>query len=247
MENNKTVSMKKFLFVIYLCIGWFLANAYTFIEIDQDKKINSTLIVLFFIVTTGFYYICKNWVLRLLAMIAAVIGLTVLIGYVCSLTVFAAFAVIYVYKSSIAEDNANEIINYILLGIASLAAIVGLIINFQSFIERIIETWLYLAVFVIAFFIFIKCSGEKKSKKKLEKIRKKDREIEKNMETMRKTVFIISVVGVLSTAASYKYIRDNGALFFSWFCFILMLIYENDKSMMSAVTMLVNKLKAFVE
>lgn len=247
MENSKTVNMKKFLLLIYLCIGWFLANVYSFIWCNQDGKINAILIVLSFIVTTGFYYICKNWILRLLVMIAAVAGLTVIIGYKYSLTVFAAFAVIYVYKYSFAECNKNKIINGILLGLAALTSIAGLIMKFKEVIYQIFEIWKYLAIFTVLFLIIIKCSSEKKSKKKLEKTNKKNRELQKKVESMRKTLFFISLIGVWYSASVYKYIMNNGVLFFPWFCFVLMLIYENDKSMLSAVKMLVNKIKAFVE
>lgn len=247
MENNKIGNKKKFLLPIYLCIAWFLSYSYTFINYYKDEMIKTAIIILSFIVTTVFYYICKNWIFRLLVMISAVVGLTVIIGYEFMLTVFSAFAVIYVYKFSIAENSKNGITNGILLTLAPITAIAGLIINFKAMINQTAETWIILAVFVISFLLLIKCSSEKKSKKKLEKTNKKDRELEKKIESIRKTVFSISIIGVLSSAASYKLTMNNGISFFPWFFFILLLIYENDKSLYSAGVMLVNKTKAFLE
>lgn len=245
MEKSKIGNKNKFLLLAFLCIYWFVRYSYSFIISYQNEKlIQSVVIILAFVITTVFYYICKNRILRLLVMISAIVCITVVIGYRYMLSVFAAFAIIYVYKSLDAEDLKNEIINGILFVLAALTSIVGLIINFEAIIGIEAETVIILAIFVISFLILRKCAQEKKSNKKTKKSHKTIKP-EKNFETLHETVFSISIIGVVSSAASFT--LNNAIAFFPWFFFIALLIYEEDESLYSASEMIVDKIKAFVE
>ena len=247
MEKNKAGNKKNLLLLIYICLGWFVPYSYSFIKYYQaEKRIQALVIILTFIVTTVLYYVCKNRILRLLVMITAIVCITVVMGYKYALTVYPAFAVIYVYKSIISEDFKNEKIEGILLALVPFTTIVGLIINFEALLSIEAGTVVLIIAFAISFFILMKCSQEKKPDKKTKKSRK-TKEIEKSIDMLHQTVFSISIIGVLSSATSHSFTVNNATAFFPWFLFIALLIYEEDKSLYLASEMIVNKLKAFVE
>lgn len=242
MKNNEIMHKKKNLLWIYICACWIFSNGYNLFLLFSVKEtfIQSLVIILSFIVTTVFYYIFKNRILRLIVMISAIAGITLVIGYECMLTVFAAFAVIYIYKSLETEEYKNEIIDEILLILAPFASIAGLIINFRATIKHINETVTILTILETIFLILMICAHEKKSKKKGEKS-------EHKMESMRKAVLGISIIGVLSSTVFYSFTQNIAIAFFPWFLFIVLMIYEDDKSLHTASEKIVNKIKAFTE
>lgn len=245
MEKNIIGNKNKFLLMFYMCIVWFIPYTFSFIvSYNTERWIQAIVIILAFIVTTVLYYIFKNRIIRLLVMLVAIVGITVVIGYRYMLSAYTAFAVIYVYKSLALEDADNKIINLILFALAPFTSIVGLIINFDAIINIESETVVLLIIFVISFLILRKCAPEKKSNKKTKKSRK-TKEREQNIETLHKAVFSISIIGVVSSAASFT--LNNAIAFFPWFFFIALLIYEEDESLNVASEMIVNKIKAFVE
>lgn len=246
MEKNQIVNRKKFLLLAFICICWFLPRNYTDVQSYSQKEtlIKVVVIILAFVGTTVFYYFCKNSILRLLVMISAIVCITVFIGYKYMLTVYAAFAVIYVYKSFVTEGFKNEKINVILLALAPLIAIAGFIINFEAIKNIDAEAVVIIFIFVVAFLILRNCAHGKRLNTKAKKSNK-IREQEKNTEMFHKALFAISIIGLLSSAVSDTI--NNAITFFPWFFFIALLIYEEDKSLNDASEMIVNKIKAFLE
>lgn len=245
MENNKIGNRNKILLLIFMCIAWFLPSAYYFIKAYQnEKRMQALVIVLAFVVTTALYYICKNRIFRLLVMLSAIVCVTVFLGYRYTLSAYSAFAVIYMYKTIIAEDFKNDKINSIILALAPLTAIAILVINFSVIISLEAETVVCIVAFAIIFLILMKCAHAKKTNTKAKRSNKA-KELEKNYETLYKNIFAVSILGVLGSAASYK--LNNGLTFSPWIFFIMLLIYEEDQALYSACEMIVNKIKAFVE
>lgn len=246
MEKNKMGNKQKFLLLVYMCIAWFMPYVYSFISsYHKDKWEQIIVIILSFVITTVLYYICKNRIFKLLLMLSAIVCVTAFLGYRYTLSVFAAFAVIYVYESSDAENLKNVKINEDLLVLSALISIVGLVINFEAIMSIEAVTVIIIAIFVISFLILRNCAAYGKNTNKKIKKSRKTKELENSIEALRKMVFSISIVGVLSSAASYT--LNNAIAFFPWFLFIALLIYEEDESLYMASEMIVNKIKAFIE
>lgn len=266
MEKNKIGNKKKALLLVYICIAWFLPYVYSFIQSYQtDKWIQAIVIILSFVVTTVLYYIFKNRILKLLVMLSAIVCVTVILGYRYTLSACTAFVVIYVYESLNAEDLKTVKINEALLIVSVFVAIAGFIFNFSTIMSIEAHAIVIIVVFAIIFLILAKSAqwekankkakqSNKKAKKANKKAKKtnnaavksnKAKEHENDIDTLYKMVFSISIIGVLSSAASSA--ATNALTFFPWFFFIALLIYKEDESLYSAGEMIVNKIKTFVE
>lgn len=245
MENNKIGNRNKILLLIFMCIAWFLPYVYSFISsIQKDKWMQVIVVISSIVITTALYYVLKNRVLKLIVLLSAIVCVTVFLGYRYTLSAYSAFAVIYMYKTIIAEDFKNDKLNSIILALAPLTAIAVLVINFSVIISLEAETVVCIVAFAIIFLILMKCAHAKKTNTKAKRSNKA-KELEKNYETLYKNIFAVSILGVLGSAASYK--LNNGLTFSPWIFFIMLLIYEEDQALYSACEMIVNKIKAFVE
>lgn len=245
MEKKEMSSKNKILLLIYMSIAWFLPYIYSFIKNYQtDKWKQATVIILSFVVSTVLYSILKNRIAKLVVLLAAVVCVTVFLGYRYTLSAFMAFAVLYAYDSLRSEDHINVRISLGLLALSVFTTIAGLFINFSAIMDINEKASVIIVVFLIIFLILAKHAHEKNANKKAKKSRKA-KESETDFDTLYKTIFSISVFGVLSSAASY--LVTNALIFFPWFFFIVLLVYKDDTALYSASEAIVNKIKAFTE
>ena len=245
MEKKEMSSKNKILLLIYLSIAWFLPYIYSFIKTHQtDKWKQAIVIILSFVVSTVLYNTLKNRTVKLIVLLAAVVCVTVFLGYRYTLSAFTAFAVIYAYESLASKDHINVRISEVLLALSVLTAIAGLFINFSAIMDMDEGKPVIVVVFAIIFLILAKYAHINQPNTKAKKSRKA-KESETDFDTLYKTVFSISAFGVLSSAASF--IVTNSLTFFPWFFFIVLLICKVDNALYSASEMIVNRIKAFVE
>lgn len=245
MEKNKISNKNKILLLIYICIAWFLPYSYSFISSYQlEKWKQAAVVILSFVVSTVLYRVCKNNIVKLIVLVAALVCVTVFLGYMYTLSAFTAFVVIYAYDSLDSEDRLSVRISEVLLIVSAFTAIVGLFINFSAVMNLDKKAAVLITVFIIIFLILAKNAHGKNASKKAKKSRKV-KGSETDLDTLYKTIFSISVFGVLSSAASYMV--TNALVFFPWFFFIVLLICKDDKALYFAGESIVNKIKAFTE
>ena len=239
MKNNKHfIEKKKILFLIFMWICWFVP--YFSLDIQsypQEKLKEGLLLVVVMTIPTICCCLIKNNILKMSLFLLSLIGVALIFEINVALAFFSPIFLILIYKISGAESKKDLYgkITKVLLCLALVSSIISIVLNFESFAEKIdvLKKSITLgSLFIIAFAVSLRCPYIKKSKK--------------NVKMLYGFVFFVVTIGIVASLTTFEYMLNISIMFFPWLLFVSVLIFEEDKILESSAEMIKDKVNAFL-